>query len=196
MFKTPIFTLALVLAAAGCGNKKEGSGSTAKAAEAPPVDLAAINGAVPKEVAAGLKFATATAEDGAMAVVVPAGWEESKHMPGMYKPPMESSFGFMTKFSVGSNCDGECSPKDWKAVADKVDFAQLTTRFKVISDDQQADHRILVARSDDTTYVSAAFWKDGASRYFTCSATLEDDAAKATDAFVKACAATRVNSWQ
>jgi hypothetical protein len=182
-------------AAAGCSDKKESEGAAAKAAEGPPVDLAAINGAVPAELKGKLSFVAATAEDGDADVVAPAGWEESKHMPGRWKPADSSSLGFMTSYSVGSNCDGECTAKDWKAVADKVDFSQLTSRMKVVKDEAGASSRLVVATSEDSTYVAAAFWKEGASRYFTCHATLADDAAKAVDAFVKACQATRVKSW-
>ncbi|HTM19422.1 MAG TPA: hypothetical protein VL172_02905 [Kofleriaceae bacterium] len=188
--------LAALTAAGACSKKKESGGSTAKPTEAAPVDLSAINGAVPKDLAGKLTFAAATAEDGDLAVVAPAGWEQSKFMPGQWKPASDSSLGFMTSYSIGSNCDGSCEPKDWKAVADKVNFSQLTSRMKVKTDDQQPGSRLVVASSDDSTYVAAAWWKDGASRYYTCSATLADDAAKAVDAFVKACQATQVNSWE
>jgi hypothetical protein len=194
--KTIAMTVMAAALAGGCSEKKGGGGSTAKAAEGAPVDLAAINGAVPKELAGKLTFAAATAEDGDLAVVAPQGWEESKHMPGRWKPADDSSFGFMSSYNVGSNCDGSCEPKDWKAVADKVNFQQLTSRMTVKSDEPTANGRVVVATSDDRTYIAAAWWKEGASRYFTCSATLEDDAAKAADAFLKACQATRVNNWE
>ena len=190
-----VLSVGVAAAAAGCSDKKESGGSTAKAAEGPPVDLAAINAAVPAEMKSQLRFAAATAEEGDLEVVVPAGWEESKHMPGRWKPGQDSSLGFMTSYAVGSNCDGECTAKDWKAVADKVDFSQLTSRMKVVKDESADGSRLVIATSDDSTYVATAFWKEGASRYFTCHATLADDAAKAVDAFVKACQATRVKSW-
>lgn len=186
---------AAAAAAAGCGDKKESGSSTSKAAEGPPVDLAAINAAVPAELKGKLSFAAATAEEGDLEVVAPAGWEESKHMPGRWKPGQDSSLGFMTSYAVGSNCDGECTAKDWKAVADKVDFSQLTSGMKVVKDESGDGNRLVVATSDDTTYVVAAWWKEGANRYFTCHASLADDAARAVDAFVKACQATRVKSW-
>src|SRR5262245_61759833 len=88
--------LMAVALAGGCSEKKSNGGSTAKATEGPPVDMTAINGAVPKELGGKLTFAAATAEDGDLAVVAPAGWEESKHMPGHWKPASDSSFGFMT----------------------------------------------------------------------------------------------------
>src|SRR5690606_5196758 len=114
----------------------------------------------------------------------------NEHMPGRYKPTQEADLGFMTSYTVGSNCDGSCEPKDWAAVAAK-DFEQFKgEQFTIVSDDElDGGGRILVATSSGKTYVTAARWKDGASRYTVCNATLDGAAVPAADAFVQACRA-------
>lgn len=123
---------------------------------------------------------------------MPEGWKQSDVIPGSYSPPDGAGLGFMTKFSVGTNCDGSCEAKDWAATSDKVDFAQFTAggAFKVEKDDKAAGQRLLVAgNSDGSKYVVAAFWKDGASRYYACHAKLEQPDAALAPAFEKACRA-------
>ncbi len=210
--------LAGALSLAACGGKKEDKGKPAteakkddskgadkadkadKAADTTGGDAAAaeeVNKLVPADLAGKLSFTTAKGEDDRFVAVIPKGWEEAKHMPGKYRPPTGSGFGFMTSFSVGTNCDGECSPKDWAATAEKVDFKQFLDgdQFEVVKDEKADGSRLLVAKSGDKLYIAAAKWKEGASRYFTCHATLEKDVAAAAPAFEQACKSLQVSSW-
>ncbi|MFO0745580.1 MAG: hypothetical protein U1F43_07890 [Myxococcota bacterium] len=187
---------AMALAASACGKKEGGGGGgggDAPAAKLPANAVADANAAVPKELQAKLEFVEGSYDErNAKALaVVPKGWTKSDVIPGMFKPPDGANMGFMTKFSVGSNCDGSCEAKDWAATADKVEFAQFAgAGFKVDKDEKGAGMRVLVASGDDgQKYVAAAFWKDGASRYYSCRASLERDDAAFAPAFEKACRA-------
>ena len=74
--------------------------------------------------------------------------------------------GMFTKFSVGSNCDGQCKPKEWEKIADKVNFEPLTKK-KVIKDVKGKGNRLMIAENDGgmkTTEVVFAWWTDGADR--------------------------------
>lgn len=194
--KTLILALTLTLgAAAGC-KKKDDSGeesTAAKAVAAKPIDVGAINSAVPSTVP-GLSFTTATLTDDNIEAVVPAGWEGSKVIPGRYRPAQGSDLGFFTDYAVGSNCDGACQPKEWKPVVDKVEFGRLGDAT-IVKDEPLPNGRIVIAKSDDRTEVIAAWWKEGASHYAFCRATLDGKTADAVDAFEQACRATRVTNW-
>jgi ABC-type phosphate/phosphonate transport system substrate-binding protein len=181
--------LAASMMAMGCGKKDgDAQGVASGATLGGSGDAASASKLVPAELAAQLSFEDTTLDDGIHAAV-PAGWQ-SHHIPGMYKPG-DDSLGFMTRFSVGTNCDGACQPKDWAAVADKVDFAQFTDgHFTVDKDDKSDGHRLLIARSDDKVYITEAWWRADLPRYLSCSVSLDGPAAKARDAFVAACAAT------
>jgi hypothetical protein len=186
----------LVAAALGaCGGKSgEGAGGGAEAPQAVPADVVAkVNGAVPKELAGTLTFESRKLVDrkAELLAVVPVGWKESTVVPGNFEPPEGSGLGFMTRFSASSNCDGVCEAKDWKATAESVEFAQFkAANFTIESDQASATSRTVVARSDtDGVYVRTAMWKDGAERYFTCSAALEKAAVAAAPAFAAACQA-------
>jgi len=95
--------------AADKGDKTD-KGDKSKAAPADNAAAAAeVTKLLPPELAGKLEFTTAKGEDDRFVAVVPKGWEESKYVPGSYKPT-DSSLGFMSKFSVGTNCDGSCDP--------------------------------------------------------------------------------------
>jgi hypothetical protein len=184
----------LMFGVAACGKGgTAGGGGDGPAAKLAANAVADANAAVPKDLAAKLKFVEgAYDERGTKALaVLPDGWQKSEVIPGAYSPPDGSDLGFMTKFTIGTNCDGTCEPKDWAATTDKVDFAQFAeASFKVEKDDKAAGQRVLVATGGDgRKHVVAAFWKEGAKRYFLCRATLEDSAATAVAAFEKACRA-------
>jgi len=152
-------------------------------------DPTAANAAVPAELKGKLEFeATHDAKHG-VAWVKPKGWTEGV-IPGTVKPPEDANFGFMTKYGVGTNCDGTCEPKDWAAVADKVDFAQLATAGKVERDDKRDGGRTMVVAIGDRRDLVMAWWKQGASHYVSCHVTLDKEAAPAAAAFEAACQAT------
>jgi len=208
--------LAGALSLAACGGKKEDKGKTgteAKKGAPAGADKAAVdkggdkgggdaaaaeavNKLVPADLADKLTFTTAKGEDGRFVAVVPKGWEEAKHMPGHYRPT-GSDLGFMTSFDVGTNCDGDCAPKDWAATTEKVEFKQFLEgdQFEVVKDEKGDDSRLMVAKSGDKIYIAAVQWKEGASRYFTCRATLEKEIAAAAPAFEQACRSVSISSW-
>ncbi|MBL0221006.1 MAG: sigma-54-dependent Fis family transcriptional regulator [Myxococcales bacterium] len=51
-------------------------------------------------------------------VAAPKGWKQEMDSFANLKP--DKDMGFMTKFDVGSNCDGECVSRDWAATVEKV----------------------------------------------------------------------------
>lgn len=188
--------VAMTLCAAACGKKDGGGGGGGgESGEKLPANAVTdANAAIPKDLAGKLKFVESTFEErkAKALVLAPDGWKKSEVIPGSFSPPDNSNLGFMTKYSVGSNCDGTCEAKDWAATADKVEFAQLTGggQFKVQKDEKGAGKRLVVASNEDgSVYVASAVWKDGESRYYSCRATLEKEIAAAAPAFEKACAA-------
>ena len=191
-----ISILFLAMLAVACGKKDsdkkggEGGGSTAA------TDVSAVNAAVPKELAGKLQFEAAKGEKDRFSFAAPRGWKAGV-MPGSYQPPDDANFGFMTRYSVSTNCDGDCSAKDWAAVTDKVEFAQLTGGDFTVDKDEKADgSRFVVARSSDgSVVVAAAWWKKDAPHYVYCRAKLDGDAAKALAAFEKACRSVSISSW-
>jgi hypothetical protein len=186
---------ALAAATTGCGKSEDGASDPKAALQAVEAAVPAINEAVPAALRDRLTFEAAKVEDDELAAAVPSGWE-SKHMPGSYRPADEADLGFMTRFSVGSNCDGYCKPKDWAASVQQIEFAQFETDgFEIEKDEELANGRLLVARSDDSAYVVAAWWKSDASKYYYCRASLDDDAADAVAAFETACRNTHVLAW-
>ncbi len=188
---------ALLIAAGTAGCHKEKDGEPAKATKTIAVDLSPIRSVIPTDLAGRLDFETRKAAKDNMVAVVPKGWEPSKVIPDRYRPTKESKLGFMTSFGVGSNCDGSCEPKDWKAVTDKVEFSRLTTgkQFKVVKDEALDGGRVVIARGSTSTYIAVAWWKQGASRYYFCRATLDSPADSATSAFEQACRNTHITSW-
>lgn len=185
--------VALAALAAACGRDSSASGAEPRAADTAGA-LAATNDAVPAELRERLRFQAVTADDGRLAALAPAGWETGA-IPDRWRPPDAADLGFMTSFAVGSNCDGACAAKDWPAVAEKVELAQLLT-FEVVEDEPLGDAgRLVVARNGGSVHIAAAWWKPGASRYFFCRASLEDDAAAAADAFERACRSAQVLTW-
>ena len=196
-------TLAVAAGLAACGDDdKQGSGPASPKAALAEVEAAlpGIQQAVPAELKDKLRFEARVEDKDRIAAAVPAGWE-SKFMPGSYDPPDEAKLGFATKFGVGTNCDGTCAAKDWKASVDKVEFGQFQgDGFTIAKDEPLGEHgRIVVAQSKDgfspSTYVVAAWWKEGASRYAYCRAIVDKEIAGAVAAFEKACRATRVLAW-
>ena len=198
MHKTLItISAAALVLANGCGSDKGGSSEDPKSAiEAIEKTLPNINEAVPADLRDRLSFNAATAEDNEMATAIPAGWT-SKYVPGSYKPADDANLGFMTSFSVGSNCDGTCKPKNWTEAVEKVEFAQFAgDQFTIEKDEKLGDGgRLLIARSETSAYIVAAWWKSDASKYYYCRASLDDDAAKAIAAFEGDCRSTRVLAW-
>jgi hypothetical protein len=190
----------LALSAVGCKKDGDGGGSGKPAGPSKAEQMKAFQENVLPEVQAAVpadapkvEFEAKLAEKEKLIAAVPKGWKEGV-IPGSYQPPDEASLGFMTRYTAGTNCDGSCEPKDWKATADKVNFAQFQgDQFQVQKDDALTEPagRILVAntKDDGKVYIAAARWQDGASFYITCSVTLDKEAAALAPAFEKACRA-------
>ena len=191
-----VLVLGLAVALAGCN--KGGDGPAAPAGPSKEEQLKTfqekvlpqVQAAVPADAPKVEFEAKLTDKDTAIAAV-PKGWKESV-IPGTFEPPEGSDIPFMTQYGVGSNCDGSCSPKDWKATAEKVEFAQFKDpQFKIEKDEALKDPegRLLVASVDEgkKLYIVAARWKEGASRYYTCRATLVDKATALRPAVERAC---------
>ncbi len=163
-------------------------------------DVPAINGLVP---AAGPKvtFEARVVDDKRVAAAVPAGWKTGV-IPDSFQPPDDAGLGFQTRFSVGSNCDGSCTAKDWKATAEKVDFAQLRNAETFVIEQEEdltgPAGKLLVAATKDgkSAYVSLARWKEGAGRYLTCHVTLDEAALSLKPVFVAACRAAQASFLQ
>lgn len=187
----------------GCEGKKDASGPAGSAESAAPSTTGAaeadVNAAVPDALKPKLKFVMGNLEDGRnkAPALVPEGWEQSSVIPGKFKPKGDARLGFMTGYDLGTNCDGMCTAKDWAAVSESVDFAQFKDpKFTIVKDEKKPGFRLLIATAKDgPTYLRAAMWKEGASRYFTCGATLESEIAAALPAFEKACRAFSPGSW-
>ena len=182
--KTPWIALVLALSAAACGKKEGGSGAPAGADPAP------ANALVPPELKGKLEFVAVRDDRHHLAWVTPKGWVEGV-IPGQVKPPAGAGLGFMTKYSVGTNCDGTCEPKDWAAVTAKVDFSPLAGNGTVERDDKTSGSRTMVVALGDRRQLVMAWWKDGARQYVTCEASLEKEVQPALPAFEAACKATR-----
>lgn len=185
---------ALLLLAVSCGDKKSAPAIDPEARRKALESVAAeLDHAVPASLKGKLSFEAALTKDKNAAYVRPKGWKEV--FEGNQKA--DGELGFMTGYWVSSNCDGMCSPKDWEATVNKVDFAQFVAgdgKFKVDKDEKSDGERVLVAHGD-STYVVVAKWKKGASRYFSCRATLDKEAVDAVAVFEKACRALDPFDW-
>jgi hypothetical protein len=188
-----------VLALAGCDKGAAPAGEKPAEVKAPAADpaadfgqaLAAVNAARP--AGATVEFETQKLDKDGIVAAVPKGWKAGI-IPGSFEPPEGANLGFMTKYSVGTNCDGMCEPKDWAAIAERVDLAQFRDagRWEIVEEQALTAPagKLLIAKPKGETkvYLNAVRWKDGASKYFTCRATLEGEAATALlPAFKAAC---------
>ncbi len=199
MLRVGLVTVA-VLNTVACGGKDTPGGGTpgggGEAPKAVAIDPSVVAGVAAK-LPAGLKdkiaFEAVEGEKGRHFAVQPKGWEAGV-IPGRVKPPMGGAdLGFMTAFATGSNCDGSCEAKDWKKVVETVEFAQfLGGEWAVRKDEALPDGRLLVVAKQDRVDVALARWKEGASRYFYCRATLEKPITEAADAFEEACRQMKV----
>ncbi|HEX5063781.1 MAG TPA: hypothetical protein VFV99_30590 [Kofleriaceae bacterium] len=185
----------LLVVAAACGKSDKKSSAPPSA----PIDVAAVNALVPAELKDKLVFEKRdiTEERGKRSTVTytmaaPKDWEQDMKMFASVKPKSEANLGFMTSLQVGSNCDGTCEPKDWAKTSEKVNFAQFRDGGKIVKDDLQKTSHLMITEKGDSTYVVYAWWSDGAKRYFSCTASLEQEVKAAADAFAKACQAVNM----
>jgi len=185
-----------VIGAIGCGKKGSEAKGTGLA-----IDAAAVNSLVPAPLKDKLVFEKRDIvlkrgrSNTTYTLAAPKGWQQGMESFGSLDAPKDSGMGFFTKFSVGSNCDGQCKPKEWEQIADKVHFAPLS-KGKVLKDVKGKGTRLMIAEGDGgmkTTEVVFAWWTDGADSYHTCQATLDAEIKDAAPAFEKACQAITVS---
>jgi hypothetical protein len=181
--------LLLAVAAVGCGKK---GGDAAK-----PLDVAGVNALVPASLKDKLVFEERKIEEErgkrtmVYTVAAPKGWGPGFKGFAQLKPDDKNHDSFMTKFNVGTNCDGACEPKDWSATVGKVYDSYL--KGKVIKDEKGKNSRTIIAESGEQTIVVVATWDDGASKYKSCDATLDKAWAEAAPAFEKACQVVNIS---
>lgn len=199
--------LALVaLAAMGCG-KSSSSGAaqgsaaaTTAVAEAPiAIDIAAVNALVPAALKDKLVFEQKTLttvrgkKTATYTIAAPRDWVQDSKLFARMRPA--EIYGRFTQLTVTANCDGTCEPKDWAAVADRVDFAPRTSGA-IRKEARGPGRRLLIADVEAgatrTTVVVAAWWRDGATSYHVCTATLAEPFREAAPAFDKACEAIAI----
>lgn len=184
-----------VIGVLGCG--KKGGGSEAKSTGL-AIDAAAVNSLVPAPLKDKLVFekrdiVLERGDKTTYTLAAPKGWTQGMKSFGSLDAPKDSGMGFFTKFSVGSNCDGECKPKEWEKIADKVNFSG---KGKVLKDVKGKGTRLMISESEggmETTEIVFAWWTDGADSYHTCQATLDKEIKDAAPAFEKACQAVSVS---
>lgn len=199
-----LFTLAMAITACGKSEHKDGSGNAAApqkpARPAVAVDVAAVNALVPAALKDKLVFEKRdlVIERGkhktTYTLAAPNRWTQESTMFAHLKP--DDKAGFFTRFEVGSNCDGECMPKPWETIADKVNFAPRA-KGKVVKDDKAPGRRTMIAEVESsgakTTDVVVAWWADGDKNYHVCTASLDEAIKDAAPAFEKACQAVAID---
>lgn len=193
----------IAVAALGCGKASSSTaaqGSAAVAAEAPiAIDVAAINALVPDALKAQLVFEQRTLttvrgkKTATYTIAAPRDWVQDSKMFARMRPA--EIYGRLTQLAVTANCDGACEPKDWAAVADRVDFAPRTSGV-IRKEARSPGRRVLIAEVEAgatrATVVVAAWWRDGAPSYHVCTATLAAPFRDAAPAFDKACEAIAI----
>ncbi|HEY0986529.1 MAG TPA: hypothetical protein VGD80_05720 [Kofleriaceae bacterium] len=193
-----------LVAVAGCGKPaehKESAAAQGADTARVVVDVAAVNALVPAGLKDKLVFEKRelVIERGkrktTYTVAAPRGWAQSSTMFAHLRADDRANMS--TRLEVGSNCDGECSPKPWQAIANRVNFAPRAAGRKVLKDEAGPGRRTMVAVVDSggarTTDVVVAWWSDGAKRYHTCMASLGEGFQEAAPAFDRACQAVAID---
>ena len=198
---TAVTTVMIALALAGCGKRDTQDGAGRAVKPAVTIDVAAVNALVPAALRDRLVFEqrALVIERGkhttTYTVAAPVGWtHDSKlfaHLRSAAAP------GAISRLEVGSNCDGECTPKPWQAIADRVNFAPRATA-RVTKDDRAPGRRTMITEQGTdggsaAVVVVTAWWTDGERSYHTCTASLDATLKDAAPAFDKACQAVAID---
>jgi hypothetical protein len=193
-------TLSLALGLAACSKGGDSAPPAVK------IDVAAVNALVPAELQSKIVFEEKSVDEErgrksktVYTLAAPKTWtaDDKLKMFAKLGPPTEDNFGVFTEISLGSNCDGACESKDWAKVSEKVNFKQFRDK-KILKDELGKTSHLMVAEDGNDTFITYAWWVDGASRYFTCRAVLSQGHSEAPDpraaapAFEKACQAVNV----
>lgn len=160
--------------------------------------LASVQAKLPKDGAklVDLELARVALEErkGAsptFSLVKPRGWEESTDFSGKsFKP---KGLGWRTSLSVESDCDGACIAKDWGSHIDAMlekNYPAATSHVEVGPDGRRLRWQIVDGKQ---AWFRAAWFTPGASRYYSCSGTLDDPKLLPyLDAFLEICRTARV----
>jgi hypothetical protein len=158
--RTTVVVVMLTVALGACGKKKAGD---APAASVTKADADAANALVPAELKSKIEFEVRTLDNGMKhhaekyTYVAPKQWKKG-FMPGSFEPNDGDNMGFGTNVEVGTNCDGNCEPKDWAKVVDKVYYSQYTSgkaTGKVIKDEKGKNDRLMVFANEPTLQQNA-----------------------------------------
>lgn len=126
--------------------------------------------------------------------VAPADWVEG--LGGLFLEPPEAGPGAASwgvRLAVDTNCDGLCEPKDWPAIAERIELAPLRRAPAVILRDEALDSgRLLVVEQDGVVTIALVRWRPGGDRYFVCRARLAGSWVERADDFVGACGRSRL----
>jgi len=201
-----MFAVVFTVGLPACGDQDLGKVKIAVPAE----HVAAVNALIPAEWKGKLEFELGEVIDkrgrnhDTYRLALPRGWKPA-FMPGSLQPADADDFGrsaalgAVMSIRVGSNCNGECKPKDWAAEVDRVYYQQFTTgkaAGKVVEDTKRPTGRTLVFSRDESVEpgmgsevnILTTWWKAGGSQHFICEAKLQDAAVALAPAFEQACA--------
>lgn len=154
-------------------------------------EVTRIDGLVPDNLKDQVKFKVwKEKRKGSMQAVVPD-WKDG-YMDGAFE--LGDAFDRNT-FSVGSNCDGECKPKDWAAIAEKVNFENMGNGEVEKDEPLPEGGRIVIKKTPGGRALQLAMWRKDSRKYYTCSARLRDPISEAIGAFEQACRSIVVESW-
>jgi hypothetical protein len=164
---------------------------------APAADPAAATAALPAGSPITFEVATIAVDDDGEEVVsipLPKGWAPSGVIGYSSKPPDDSDLGFWTEIEVDSGCDGVCEATDWPARLRGPDGAMAAALANDGATERPtADGAgVVVTHADGFGRHAAVFrWNNAASRYFRCTATVDEEADSLFDALVAACESAR-----
>jgi hypothetical protein len=195
--------LATAIALAACGRSDDRNGAAPASGSDQPVaivDVAAVNALVPPSLTDRLVFEKRdlVIERGkrktTYTLAAPRDWaQRSKMFAHLRADDKAAPF---TRLEVGSSCDGECSPKAWQPIVDRVSFAPRA-KGKVLKDERGPGRRTMIAVVDSAgatmTEIVVAWWTDGARSYHTCTASLGEAFKEAAAAFDRACQAVAID---
>jgi hypothetical protein len=126
-------------------------------------------------------------------LAAPRGWTQHGEMSVNLRPDGEPAGG--SHLTASNNCDGQCTPKPWADVADRVNFAPRA-RGTVVKDARSPGRRTLIAELSrggaPMTEIVVAWWTDGAPSYHSCTASLAASLGAAAPAFEAACQAIAI----
>jgi hypothetical protein len=201
------FLLTTAAIVVGCGSK---SNDKVKV-EIPADHVAAINAMIPAEWKDKITFEIGSIVDtmgrhkDTYRLAMPAGWKPKEGpIRGRVAPPDADAFGrsaalgAVAELRVGSNCNGECTNKDWAAEVDRAFYQKFTDGSavgKITKDDKRETGRTLVferaaeaGSPDGEINILTTWWKKGGNQHFICEAKLAGAAVALAPAFEKACA--------